>query len=100
LPAKQPPEAAELADAQLVERRFPTDEEQPAPEDVAVRYIGSGTFVVAGSVTGASYSFQGHGATLLVDPEDAPALLYMERRRQRCCGRGLHVIRLFTPAST
>lgn len=74
------------------------EEGQTPAEDVAVRYTGSGTFNVAGSVSGALYSFQGHGAILPVHAEDAPALLEMERRRQRCCGRGVKVIRYFEPA--
>ena len=77
---------------------YPTAEAQPPAEDVAIRYTGSGTLSVAGSVSGETYSFHGHGATLLVHAEDAPALLEMERRRQRCCGRGVQVIRYFEPA--
>ena len=75
----------------------PPEANAPAA-DVAIRYIGSGSLTIQGSVTGDPYSFRGHGAVLMVHAEDAPALLEMERRRQRCCGRGIHVLRYFEPA--
>ena len=77
----------------------PADQDTtPAPVDVEVRYLGSGTFSIAGGVTGRTYVFHGHGALLTMDAADADGLLQLERRRQRCCGRGEQVTRPFAPA--
>jgi len=75
----------------------PPEEQEAPPADVGVRYLGSGTFSIDG-VTGRTYVFRDHGAVLAVDAADTDRLLQMELRRQRCCGRGVQVIRPFAVA--
>ena len=42
------------------------------PTVVYFRYVGNQTTDVVGSATGRTYSFSGAGATVAVDPKDAP----------------------------
>ena len=84
--------------AEPVEAQPEDQPQQEALPDVPILYLGSGTFSVEGGVTGRTYIFRGHGAVLVIDAADADGLLHLERRRQRCCGRGQQVLRLFAPA--
>ena len=41
---------------------------------VYFRYAGTDTITVRGAVSGRAYRFSGPGATLAIDPRDAPAI--------------------------
>lgn len=59
-----------------------SDPRSPAPERHFFRYVGRTALTVAGPVSGQYYRFPAPGATVEVDPRDAPAVEQVPQLRR------------------